>query len=278
MNKNPKKEKIVLIGSGNVAGYLARSLYASGHKIDMVYSRTRKNAQMLAEKVNAGWTDKIGVIDSDAGIWIFALTDTATIDKVRNSGFKDALLLHTAGSLPAGIFSGHAKDYGVLYPLQTFSRQQDPGLSDVPLCIESNTVRGLARIRELAESISSMVRDVDSEERLWLHAGAVFACNFANHMYRLASEISSRTDIPFEIFHPLILETARKAAENSPQKAQTGPAQRNDMIIIKKHMDLLSFSPELKNIYNQLTESIRIRSGFAVYDNGDNKSKNDGLF
>jgi hypothetical protein len=88
MNKNPKKEKIVLIGSGNVAGYLARSLYASGHKIDMVYSRTRKNAQMLAEKVNAGWTDKIEVIDSDAGIWIFALTDTATVDKVKIPGLR----------------------------------------------------------------------------------------------------------------------------------------------------------------------------------------------
>jgi predicted short-subunit dehydrogenase-like oxidoreductase (DUF2520 family) len=278
MNQKPHKENIVMIGSGNVADYLACSLSGSGHSIDMVYSRTQNNAQKLAEKVNAGWTDKIEEIDSDAGIWIFALTDTATVEKVKNISFRNALLLHTAGSLPINLFSGHATDYGVLYPLQTFSRHQDPGISSVPLCIESNTARGLARIKQLAEGISSMVREVNSEERLWLHAGAVFACNFANHMYSLASDILARTSISFEIFHPLILETARKAAELNPQEAQTGPAQRNDLIIIKKHMDLLSFSPEIKNIYKQLTESIRRRSDAAVNVYGDNKTENDGQF
>jgi predicted short-subunit dehydrogenase-like oxidoreductase (DUF2520 family) len=278
MNQEPYREKIVMIGSGNVAGYLAGALFGSGHIIDMVYSRTPENAQKLAEKVNAGWTDKIEEIDSDAGIWIFALTDTATVDKVENTGFRKALLLHTAGSLPANIFSGHASDYGVLYPLQTFSKNQDPRFNDFPLCIESNTAWGLARVKKLAEGISSMVREVNSEERLWLHAGAVFACNFTNHMYSLTSDILARTSIPFEIFHPLMFETARKAAEINPQEAQTGPAQRNDMIIIKKHMDLLSFSPEIKNIYYQLTESIRMRSDAAVNVNVDNKTENDGQF
>ncbi|MGF1586196.1 MAG: Rossmann-like and DUF2520 domain-containing protein [Bacteroidales bacterium] len=272
MNKEPQKEKIAIIGSGNVAGYMARSLFGSGHIIEIVYSRTLKNAQRLAEQVSAGWTDKIEDIGPDAGVWIFALTDMATVETVRKSGFMKALLLHTAGSLPADIFAGHATDYGVLYPLQTFSGNQDPGFKDIPICIESNTSRGLSRIRIMAESISSSVREVNSEERSWLHAGAVFACNFANHMYSLASDVLARTGIPFEIFHPLILETARKAAEINPQEAQTGPARRNDMIIIKKHMDLLSFSPELKSIYNQLTESIHVRSHIA--DDGVNKLQN----
>jgi predicted short-subunit dehydrogenase-like oxidoreductase (DUF2520 family) len=276
MNKKPDKEKIVLIGSGNVACYLAKSIYRSGHTIDMVYSRTSENAKKLAGKVNAGWTDKIDKIDSDAGIWIFALTDTATVDQVKNIGFRKAFLLHTAGSLPINIFSGHAADYGVLYPLQTFSGQQDPFYKNIPLCIESNTEQGLSRVRNLAESISSSVRKVSSEERLWLHTGAVFASNFTNHMYSLAADLISRTGIPFEIFHPLMLETAHKASQVNPHDTQTGPAQRNDMIIIKKHMDLLSFYPEIKNIYNQITESIRRRSDADINADGDNKTENDG--
>ena len=41
-----------------------------------------------------------------------------------------------------------------------------------------------------------------------------------------------------------------------PEKSQTGPAVRNDQNTIERHMDLLSFSPELKKIYREITMSI----------------------
>jgi predicted short-subunit dehydrogenase-like oxidoreductase (DUF2520 family) len=89
-----------------------------------------------------------------------------------------------------------------------------------------------------------------------LHVAAVFACNFVNHMYSIASDILDSENLPFDLIKPLIQETADKINELSPSVAQTGPAKRNDQLVIEKHLDLLSFSPEYQKIYREMTESI----------------------
>ena len=247
----------MIIGAGNVATFLAVSLHRAGHSIDAVFSRTSVNAEKLARKVNSRWTTDIDTIDSAAAIWIFALTDQAILDTVSKLDSKDCLMVHTAGSLPMKIFSRCSDNFGVLYPLQTISAGSLPQSSDVPLCIESNTAEGLARIRTIAGHISRHIYDADSDSRIYLHLAAVFASNFANHMYAIASDIVRNADLPFEILNPLIRETADKAVKFGPAESQTGPAVRNDQIIIKKHLDLLSFSPQLNSIYRQLTGSIQ---------------------
>jgi predicted short-subunit dehydrogenase-like oxidoreductase (DUF2520 family) len=265
-------EKIVIMGAGNVATWLALVLHKSGCEIDVVYSRTLASARKLAGKVNARWTDEDDNIDSDAGIWIYALTDQAIIDTVARAGCKEAFLIHTAGSLPLDILAGHSGNYGVLYPLQTISGRGMPVISRVPVCIESNSPGGIARLESLARSISPLVFEVNSEKRLFLHLAAVFACNFANHMYSIAEEIAGRAGLPFEMYHSLIRETAEKAIASGPLKSQTGPAVRNDEIIIKKHLDLLSFSPQTRDIYQRMTESIR--TGTRTPAENDDSKKN----
>jgi hypothetical protein len=47
-----------------------------------------------------------------------------------------------------------------------------------------------------------------------------------------------------------------KAIEAGPENSQTGPAYRSDIGTIKRHIDLLSFSPELQGIYKEVTKSI----------------------
>jgi YrbI family 3-deoxy-D-manno-octulosonate 8-phosphate phosphatase len=249
-------EKIAILGAGNVATFMALSLHQAGYTVDIVCSRTSSHARDLAEKVNAAWTTDISEIP-DSGIWIFALTDQALADTITKIGFKKSFLIHTAGSLPLEILAGHSDNYGVLYPLQTISGRKIPEFSDIPLCIESSSPGGLARLESLARAISPVVYQVNSEKRLLLHLGAVFACNFTNHMYALAEEISSKAGLPFELYHPLIRETAWKAVSLGPSDSQTGPAARNDEIIIQKHLDLLASTPGLRDIYEQLSGSIR---------------------
>ena len=248
--------KLVFIGAGNVANWLATALFKKGWNIDVIYNRTPPAAKILAEKVNARWTSNIKEIDSDSDILIFALTDQAVIDIADTIGFRKGLLIHTAGSLPLDIFAGHSEDYGVLYPLQTISGSKMPENSDMPVCIESNTGEGLLKLRSLARSISESVFEISSERRIILHLAAVFACNFTNHLYCLAEEIARTAGLSFEMYHALIRETTEKAIGSGPLKSQTGPAVRNDRVIIKKHLDLLSFSPEIQDIYGRLTESI----------------------
>ena len=75
-------------------------------------------------------------------------------------------------------------------------------------------------------------------------------------MLTMGKQVAEKGEIPFEIFYPLLKETISKAMEIGPEKAQTGPAVRNDHNTINKHIGLLSFSPELEKLYSEITKSI----------------------
>jgi hypothetical protein len=64
-------------------------------------------------------------------------------------------------------------------------------------------------------------------------------------------------NLPPDWLEPLIRETFSKAITLGPQKAQTGPALRNDKYTIKRHVDLLSYSQELQVLYKRITDSIQ---------------------
>jgi len=75
-------------------------------------------------------------------------------------------------------------------------------------------------------------------------------------MLTIGKELTSRSGFTFDVMKPLIEETISKAMELDPENSQTGPAIRNDHNTIEKHLELLSFSPELKRIYSEITRSI----------------------
>ena len=99
------------------------------------------------------------------------------------------------------------------------------------------------------------IYSISSKQRKTLHVAAVFVNNFSNHMYKIGSDICAKNKVPFDILKPLILETALKIKELSPEKAQTGPAVREDNKTIKNHIKLLDTSQQ--QIYKILTKSIQ---------------------
>ena len=62
----------------------------------------------------------------------------------------------------------------------------------------------------------------------------------------------------FEIIRPLIAETADKVMGNLPENVQTGPAVRTDESTLNKHLSMLTDMPELQNIYQTLSDSIKL--------------------
>ncbi|MNR63913.1 hypothetical protein D3C85_1863800 [compost metagenome] len=53
------------------------------------------------------------------------------------------------------------------------------------------------------------------------------------------------------------METAEKVQDAFPVDVQTGPAIRNDEQTITRHKELLDDMPELKDIYETLSKSIK---------------------
>jgi len=250
------QNNISFAGAGRVAGALCKELFHSGFRIDKIVSETEANGKSLADTCKAKWTSDLLFPDSTKVI-IVAVPDHRLINVLESIKCKPGTLVaHTAGSFGLDIFPERIKKKGIFYPLQTFSKSRNISFFDLPFLLEASDDESAEILKNLAESIGGNVHFVDTEQRRMLHLSAVFVCNFTNHLLTMGKEVALKTGFPFEILAPLIKETISKAIDSGPENSQTGPAIRNDQNTIEKHLELLSFSPELQRIYNEMTRSI----------------------
>lgn len=250
--------KIVWIGAGNLATCLGTAFRQAGHETLQVYSRTIESATALADKLGGKPVTHPDALDLTADVYIFSVKDAVLEELVARllQGRVSQLCLHTAGSMPMDVFKGHASRYGVLYPMQTFSKDRPVDFRSIPCFIEASDAETLETIRQLAASVSGKVKAMSTAQRRYVHLAAVFACNFTNHCYALAAEILERQGLPFEVMYSLIDETVAKVHDIPPRQAQTGPALRYDENVIHKQLTLLNEYPELKDVYEQMSRSI----------------------
>ena len=249
--------KIVLIGAGNLATHLGKALHAAGHDMVQVFSRTMQSAETLASLLDAEPLTDMAQVRDDADVYIFSVKDSALEQLISQlCGGEKKVFLHTAGSMPMSVFRGKALHYGVLYPMQTFSKQREVDFSIIPCFIEANDEFALKQIEGLAGQISHRVFQLSSEDRKYLHLSAVFACNFANHCYAASQELLQQHGVPFDVMLPLIDETAAKVHGMTPKEAQTGPAVRYDENVIGKQIQLLENQPYFQKIYDCMSKSI----------------------
>ena len=247
---------ISVLGAGNLATHLADVLIKKGYLVSQVYSRTKSSAKELGQKLGVEYTYSINELNLNVDAVFVALKDSAVNDLLSKIGFQNKLLIHCSGSLPLDVLKDFSTNIGVLYPLQTFSKSRNVDFNSIPVFIEANSKKNEEKLLHLANSISGNVSILDSEKRKILHISAVFACNFVNHFYSIANEVLNTKDIPFDVLRPLILETAQKVQDLEPKTAQTGPAVRFDDNIISDHLNQLSESPKIQELYNLISKCI----------------------
>jgi predicted short-subunit dehydrogenase-like oxidoreductase (DUF2520 family) len=253
---NTAINNIVLVGAGNVATHLGIALKEQGYRIIQVFSRTIKSAQELAGKLDSVCITKLDALDYSADFYLFCVKDDVLPDLLKQTVFTNQVLVHTAGSLPLNIFKDFGSHYGVIYPVQTFIKERNLDLTNVPFCIEASTPYAEKILMDLASGLSQKVEIIDSEKRKIIHLAAIFACNFTNHMYFLADQLMRGNNLDFDLLKPLIRETAAKIMELDPGTAQTGPAKRGDIQILEEHLQLLKDLPGMQKIYTFVSDSI----------------------
>lgn len=257
MNNAGKPLKITLVGAGNVAWHLGHALVKNGMEIHQVISRTLTSARLLARELDAVASDNFSRLAQGTDFCIVCVSDDAIPQVLKALDPGDCIVTHTSGSTAMSVMSDNARRYGVLYPLQTFTRGKPVEFEKVPLLVEGNSPEVRDMISYLAGTITRRVIHADSNQRLYLHLAAVFASNFSNHMYALAEKLSLEHGLSFELLKPLIEETTAKATGVSPVKAQTGPAVRRNSVVIEKHLSLLKEHPDWQLLYRLISESIK---------------------
>ena len=186
-----------MIGSGHVAWHLAHAFEERGYSVVSVYSRQLEKAEDLAETLYAcNPTDSLDFSLSAAELFILAVSDDAIEEVCRKIHLPEgAILAHTSGAKSIQILEEIIDnerfmpiDYGVFYPLMTFTKGKKVSFSTIPICIEASDEDTEDVLVKLGSELSNEVHLISSEQRRVLHVSAVFACNFTNHLFSLAKE------------------------------------------------------------------------------------------
>jgi predicted short-subunit dehydrogenase-like oxidoreductase (DUF2520 family) len=244
---------VVLLGAGNVATHLYKA-FSKAENVSVVqwYNRTLSSISLYTNEVDI--TDNLNEL-KEADIYILAVSDDSIAQLSQDLPFDNRLIAHTSGSVAMHDLD-KKNQISVFYPLQTFSKDADIDITEVPICIEVYQKENRQLLKDLAKAIGCKQHKISTEQRQSIHLAAVYVNNFTNQLYRIGHEICESNNLEFDIMKPLILETARKIQTMSPYVAQTGPAKRNDKKTIKRHLKQIE-SDEHKAIYELLTASIK---------------------
>jgi predicted short-subunit dehydrogenase-like oxidoreductase (DUF2520 family) len=244
-----------IIGTGNMAWFLAGKLAAAGHICLGIYGRNSAAAQTLADTLHCHAYNTFDNI-KEADACIIAVSDHVIDSIATQLSFKETVVLHTAGAVNANILSGTSPHYGALWPIYSIIKSNPVDNKNIPIAWEGSTERAQNIIETIGKSISGNLFMLSSDQRKWLHLSAVLCNNFTNHLFTISEELCNTRNIPFELLYPLILQTIERILEKSPYELQTGPAKRGDEMIMNSHADMLQ-NADWQEVYKAMSHSIQ---------------------
>lgn len=247
--------RVVMLGSGNTGTVLCELIVKAGHEIVQVVSRELEHATSLARSYFAQSGSLSDSSFADADIYIVALADTFLDHIEKVAALKDKFIVHTAGAVSINVLKDCSDRYGVLYPFQSLSKYRE-NLPEIPFLVDGNNQEVLHHVLGFAKTLSKTVIEANDAERLKYHVAGVFVNNFTNHLFAIAEIFCQKERIDFKTLFPLMEETVSRAKQISPFLTQTGPAIRDDIFTLNKHLQALNDNPELKYLYLKLSESI----------------------
>lgn len=237
-----KDMKITIIGRGNVGTHLHKAFTESGVDCRLMDSRTMADLQSSVLYIICVKDDVIGEV-------------AAKLKAKLGDEAKDAIVAHTAGTKPMSLLEELFENYGVFYPMQTFSKTKALEYKEIPIFLEASNMETMLVLKEVVEKAFVNIKELSSAERKILHIAAVFSSNFTNHMVTLADEQLRTIGLDYTVMLPLLKEVTDKLFHLPPQQAQTGPAVRKDLSVVNEHIALIA-DAMTKDIYEKISESI----------------------
>lgn len=249
---NGSVRNIAIVGSGNVAAYFADIFHHSGFTISQIISRNEAVGSKMAEKLHSVY-HRVYDPAIQTELIILAVKDDAISEVADSLGNTGAIVCHCAGAVNIDLLN-RFEHRAVLYPLQSIKSR--PQVSDVPVLIETNVSEDFSLLMDLTEKCGFSAYKADSEKRLQYHLSAVFANNFSNAMLAVSERLSDKYGLDQKLLHPLIRQTYTNALNESARNAQTGPALRNDVETMAKHLNLLQEETDLQSLYKAISAYI----------------------
>ena len=258
---------IGFIGAGRVGCTIGRYLADAGIAIEGYYSRSKESADIAATFTNTRSFESIEDLVKSCDT-IFLTTSDSAIENVWNCidrfDLKDKVISHFSGSLSSDIFFRIEATgaYGCsIHPMYAFSDKftSYKKFNNVCLTMEGSS-EAVSRMNSLfGERLGHKIFTLDSKDKIKYHAAAAFASNYMvglmQNAINLMSECGFSEKDTFELFAPLVKNNIAAMLKNGTVSALTGPAERNDIGTVRKHLQALD-GTDAEDVYRAVGKTI----------------------
>lgn len=236
-------ERVVIVGSGNLAEALAQAVARSGLQLVQLFARNAARGEAVAALAGTQWTADPARL-ADADIYLISVSDKAVGEVAAALPLPaGAVVAHTAGSVPLDALPAHARR-AVFYPLQTFTKGRSVDFSQIPLFLETDDSPLRPALEAFARRLSHTVVWADSACRAKVHLAGGFRLQLRQPHVRRRRRHRPQRGPALRRSQTALAETAAKALDAaSPADVQTGPAVRNDLPTMARHRALLAGRP-----------------------------------
>lgn len=246
----------LLIGTGNMAHFLALRLSLAGWQCVGVFGRNVAKAQHLAASLQAPAIIELSAVPTTASACILAVSDSAIASVAAQlPALTQTVLIHTSGAASLDEIKHPLK--ACLWPIYSIVSKDFPNHRQIPIIYECNSENARIIVESLAKSISDKVEATTHEKRLQLHLVAAISNNFINHILAIAKQYCTEHALDFSLFQPILQQTFERAITQNPITTQTGAAKRNDTATMQKHIQLLQEYPQWQQLYKIISQSIK---------------------
>jgi predicted short-subunit dehydrogenase-like oxidoreductase (DUF2520 family) len=254
----------ILCGLGRLGNSLNQALQDSGDSWDLIcpsstYSSAISSTQYTLNNPSE-FIEWNRLVDSlcDGDVLVLAVNDSNILRLVSEADKKGVTIIHCSGAtyLPK-LKNAYA---GVFYPLQTFVSGNRITWNEIPVFVEFQNKEVNDTLVLLCNKLGikeSNIKICNSEQRLNIHLAAVFANNFTQTCVAISSKLLTESGFDLEVMLPILQQMAKNWGGVDPVNAITGPAARNDVQTIKKHLLFLEKHPQYHDLYALFTEIIK---------------------
>jgi predicted short-subunit dehydrogenase-like oxidoreductase (DUF2520 family) len=230
--------EIILVGMGNLGWHLCRRWLQADIKAIHVLNRSKRP---LDSHPKLRIHHEIKSLPKKPFASILAVPDQ-NIEEVGQGLFghlhSETLVIHTSGATSTHAIKGF-NHRGVLWPMLSFKKDQTVNWDQCPILLGFEMIDDKPRLKRLADLLSVQNKFVSEKERMIYHLAAVWSNNFVNLMMTEAEIFLTNESLQFEMLVPLIQQHANKLSIHKPSQLQTGPAARNDLNTLRKHLQLM---------------------------------------
>lgn len=255
--------RIGLIGCGKVGTTIFYLLKKNNH-ITGVYDINKKNEKRAVKLLRIKRNLTLDELCIKSQALFFATPDDqilAAYKKVKPFIKGKKYIFHFSGLLPAGIFPKSKNTYRAsVHPFATFPKISIPATrKKYILFIEGDTTAIKAAKRIFIKKYF-IINKIRKEQKIYHHLIGVFSSNLMVGLISAIYEMTKSTHWSNkeinDVIMPIIKETLNNIEINGIKNALSGPLERGDIKIIKKHLKTLKKDKNLLNIYKTLSQAI----------------------